>query len=53
MATAILFVALAAGLSVIAWAAWDGGLTVAAIGALVLALWMASMAVAGFRRHRR
>ncbi len=53
MATTILFAVLAAGLAVVAWSAWQGGLTIAAIGAIVIAAWMASMAVAGLRRHRR
>lgn len=53
MAIAVLFAILAVGLGVVAWAAWDGGLGIAALGALVLGLWMASMAVAAFRRTRR
>ncbi len=53
MAVALLFAVLALGLGVVAWAAWDGGLTIAAIGALVLAVWMASMALGGVRRARR
>lgn len=51
MAGALLFGALALGLLVIAWSAWRGGLTIAAIGALVLGLWLVAMAVSAFRRR--
>jgi hypothetical protein len=51
MAGAILFAILALGLLVIAWSAWRGGLTIAAIGALVLGAWMGTMAVTAFRRR--
>lgn len=51
MALSALFGILAIGLAVIAWAAWRGGLGLAALGALALALWMGSMAIAGLRRR--
>jgi hypothetical protein len=40
-----LFTVLAAGLTVIAVAAWDGGARVPALAAAVLALWMAGLAL--------
>jgi hypothetical protein len=52
VALPILFAVLAAGLAAIAWFAWQGGLGIAAVGALVLAGWMASMAITGLRRRR-
>jgi hypothetical protein len=42
---AALFTVLAAGLAVIAFAAWGGGAHVAALAAGVLAAWMAGLAV--------
>lgn len=51
MAGALLFAVLALGLLVIAWSAWQGGLTIAAIGALVLGLWLVAMAFGSFRRR--
>jgi hypothetical protein len=53
MATRILFAVLAGGLLVVAVAAWNGGQPIVAIGAAVIGLWLASMAIAGLRRHRR
>ena len=52
VATRILFAVLALGLLVVAWAAWNGGQRIPAIGAAVLAIWMASMAAGGLRRRR-
>lgn len=52
MATRILFAVLALGLLAVAYAAWSGGLTIAAIGAAVIAVWMASLAAGGLRRRR-
>ncbi|MFM7247690.1 MAG: hypothetical protein ACKO2Y_09505 [Actinomycetota bacterium] len=53
MAIAALFAVLAAGLAVIAVAAWRGGLGIAALGAAVLAAWLLTMAVTAARRVRR
>ncbi len=53
MATRLLFAVLAVGLLVIAWAAWNGGQRIPAIGALVLAVWMGTMAAGGLRRRSR
>ncbi len=52
MATRILFAVLAVGLLVVAGAAWNGGQRIPAIGAAVLGVWMASMAVGGLLRRR-
>jgi hypothetical protein len=52
MATRILFAILALGLLVVAWAAWNGGQKIPAIGAAVIALWMVSLAAGGRRRKR-
>jgi hypothetical protein len=52
MATRILFGVLAIGLLVVAWAAWHGGQRIPAIGAAVIAIWMASLAAGGLRRRR-
>ena len=49
---ALLFVLLAAGLAVIALAAWDGGARVPAFAAGVLAAWMAGLALRALRRPR-
>jgi hypothetical protein len=48
----LLFGALAAGLAVIALAAWRGGAVPIALAALVLALWMAGNAIQAVRRPR-
>ena len=52
-ALAPLFGAIAVGLSVIAYAAFRGGSPVIAVAALVLALWIGSLALASARRPRR
>lgn len=51
MAGALLFAALAAGLLVIAWSAWNGGLPIVALAALALGVWMIGMAAGAFRRR--
>ena len=48
-----LFTLLAAGLALIALAAWGGGARVAAFAAAVLAAWMAGLALRTLRRPRR
>ena len=53
MAIAALFAALALGLAVIAVAAWEGGLGIAAVGAAILAVWLLTMAATALRRARR
>lgn len=53
MATRILFAVLALGLLVIAWAAWNGGQRIPAVGAAVLAVWLLTMAAGGLRRRAR
>jgi hypothetical protein len=50
---ALLFVLLAAGLALIAAAAWQGGARVPAFAAAVLAAWMAGLALRALRRPRR
>jgi hypothetical protein len=52
-AIAGLFALLAAGLAVIALAAWDGGARVPAFAAAVLAAWMAWVALKTLRRPTR
>jgi hypothetical protein len=47
-----LFVLLAAGLALIAVAAWNGGARVASFAAAVLAVWMAGLALRSFRGPR-
>ena len=53
MALGILFTILACALVGVAWAAWQGGVLIIALGAIVLSGWLASLAVATFRRGRR
>ena len=50
-----LFILLAAGLALIAAAAWEGGARVPAFAAAVLAAWMAGLALRSIRgpRNRR
>jgi hypothetical protein len=48
-----LFVILAAGLALIAKAAWGGGARAAAFAAAVLAVWMASLALRALRGSPR
>jgi hypothetical protein len=50
---AALFVLLAAGLALIAVAAWGGGAHVAALAAAVLAAWMGGLALRTLRGPRR
>ena len=52
MALGILFTVLACALVGVAWAAWQGGVLIIALGAIVLSGWLASLAVATFRRGR-
>jgi hypothetical protein len=52
MATRLLFAVLGCGLLVVAWAAWRGGQPIPALGAAVIAIWMASLAAGGLRRRR-
>jgi hypothetical protein len=48
-----LFTLLAAGLAVIALAAWGGDAKVPAFAAAVLAVWMAGLAFASIRRRKK
>jgi hypothetical protein len=48
-----LFTLLAAGLALIAVAAWGGGARIPAFAAAVLAVWMAGLALRTLRRPRR
>mgnify|MGYP006278482975 FL=1 len=47
----LLFGALGAGLIVVAVAAWDGGLRIAAVGAGAIAAWLVTLALGGLRRR--
>lgn len=47
----LLFGVLALALLVIAWSAWQGGITIVTIGALVIAGWMGWMALNGLLRR--
>ncbi len=51
MTTRLLFTVLAAGLAVVAWSAWHGGLKIPAVGAFVLAAWLVWMAGRGLRKR--
>jgi len=51
MGVRILFGIIALGLLVVAWSAWQGGLAVVTIGAVVLAGWMGWMALNRFVRR--
>jgi hypothetical protein len=51
MGVRILFGIIALGLLVVAWSAWQGGLAVVTIGAVVLAGWMGWMALNGLLRR--
>jgi hypothetical protein len=51
MGVRVLFGIIALGLFVVAWSAWQGGLAVVTIGAVVLAGWMSWMALNGFVRR--
>lgn len=51
MAMRLLFGVLALALLVIAWSAWQGGITIVTIGALVIAGWMGWMALNGLLRR--
>jgi hypothetical protein len=51
MGVRILFGILAAGLLIIAWSAWQGGLAIITIGAVALAGWLAWMSLNGLLRR--
>ncbi len=51
MGMRILFGIIAVGLLLVAWSAWQGGLAVVTIGAVVLAGWMGWMALNGVLRR--